>query len=293
MLYKHYRKAGSLAEAIDLLSHKNGGQVRLVAGGTDLMLQLHERILAADTLIDISRVPELHGVREENGRIVIGAATPYAEIARSPVIRQHAPLLVQASKQVGAAQIQNMATLGGNLGNASPAADGIPPLYALEAEVVVRGLGGERHIPIEEFHQGYRKIDLLPGELIQEVRFPKPPEGTRTAFYKYALRKSQAIAVVNAAVVLRAENGAIEFARVALGSVAPTAIRSRQAEQALAGQTPGEETFQQAGEAARLDAAPISDIRGSASFRRYLVGVSVVQALRTAWERTPSTEETH
>lgn len=291
MLYKHYRKARSLHEAVEMLSHTNGGPVRLLAGGTDLMLQLHERILAADTLIDISRVPELCGVRLEEGQISIGAATTFAEIARSPLIRQHAPLLVQASKQIGAAQIQNMATIGGNIGNASPAADALPCLYALEAEVVVRGLSGERCLPIDHFHQGYRRIDLLPGELIQSVRFRTLPEGALTSFYKYALRKAQAIAVVNTATVLQVRDGLIAYARVALGAVAPTTIRSRQAETVLLGQTPGEESFQRAGEAARRDAAPISDIRGSASFRRYLVGVSVVKALRQACQMASTHEE--
>lgn len=282
MLYKQYRRANSLAEAVALLNQAEGGQVRLLAGGTDLMLQLHERILSADTVIDISRLPELCGVWAEEGEICIGAATTFAEIARSPLIRQHAPLLAQAARQIGAAQIQNMATIGGNICNASPAADAIPCLYALEAQVVARGLNGERRIPIEDFHVGYRKLDLLPGELIQEVRFRIPPDGTGTAFYKYGLRKSQAIAVVNAAAVLHLSDGLIDYARIALGAVAPTTIRSRQAEAALIGQPPTEDTFSRAGEAARGDASPISDVRGSAVFRRYLIAVSLVKALRAA-----------
>jgi carbon-monoxide dehydrogenase medium subunit len=282
MLYQKYQVAHSLQEAMNWLDNKDGRQVRLIAGGTDLILQLHERILSADVLIDVSCVPELRRVRLEAGRLVIGATTPYVEIIRSPLVHQHAFLLVEASKQIGAAQIQNTATLGGNIGNASPAADAIPCLYALEAEVVVQSLTGERVIPIADFHQGYRKLDLRSNELIAEVRFPKPLVGSGTAFIKYALRKSQAISVVNVAVVLHLNQGKIDRAALALGAVGPTIIRSPSAEQILKGQPPSEALFEAAGEAARRDANPIDDLRGSASFRRYLVGVCVVRALRTA-----------
>jgi CO/xanthine dehydrogenase FAD-binding subunit len=291
MLYKNFQTATSLNEAVSLLDHHNGGNVRLVAGGTDLILQLHERILSVDTLIDISRVPELRGIRAEAGSIIIGASTTYSEIASSPLILRNAYLLVEASKQIGAAQIQNMATIGGNIGNASPAADAIPCLYALDAVVLVKSVHGERRIPIREFHQGYRKVDLRPGELIVEISFPIPANGSSSAFYKYALRKSQAISVVNASTLLQVKEGRIERAAVALGAVAPTIIRSPEAEAALLGQEPTMEVFKQAGEAARQDASPISDIRGSAAFRHYLVGVSVTRALEDAWQRTEINQE--
>lgn len=285
MLYQKYEVAQTLAEALSLLESHNGGNVRLVAGGTDLILQLHERILSAEVLVDISRVSEMRGIRQDGDEIVIGAATTYAEIYHSSLIQNHAPLLAEASKKIGAVQIQNMATLGGNIGNASPAADAIPCLYALNADVVVAGPNAERRIPVAEFHQGYRKIDLKPGELIKEIRFAIPPEGTGTAFYKYALRKSQAISVVDAAVCLKIEDGVIRHAAVALGAVAPTIIRSPEAEAVLIGEPPSEDLFARAGEAARKDARPIDDIRGSASFRRYLVAVCVSHAVRSACER--------
>jgi CO/xanthine dehydrogenase FAD-binding subunit len=285
MLYQKYQVVRSLQDVMGWLDGQNGGQVRLVAGGTDLILQLHEQLISADVLIDISKVPELRGVRMESRNVIIGAATPYIEIAQSPLISQYAFLLAEASKKIGAAQIQNMATLGGNIGNASPAGDAIPCLYALEAEVVVRSLAGERVISIAKFHQGYRKIDLKHGELITEVRFPLPSSRSGTAFEKFALRKSQAISVVNAAAVLSFKDGRIENAKVALGAVAPTVIRSPQAEQLLLGQVPSAALFEKAGEAARSDARPIDDIRGSATFRKYLVGVCVQRALHTALAR--------
>jgi CO/xanthine dehydrogenase FAD-binding subunit len=154
MLYHKYEVAHTLLEAVSLLDAHKDGNVRLVAGGTDLILQLHERILSADVLVDISRVPELRGIHEDAGWVIIGAATPFAEISRSELVLRHAYLLAEASKKIGAAQIQNMGTLGGNIGNASPAADAIPCLYVLNAEVVVQGFEGERQIPIAEFHQG-------------------------------------------------------------------------------------------------------------------------------------------
>jgi carbon-monoxide dehydrogenase medium subunit len=285
MLYQKYEVAHTIMEAVSLLSGHNGANVRLVAGGTDLILQLHERILSAEVLVDISRVPEMRGIHIENGQVVIGASTTYSEIIRSPIVQQHALLLIEASKKIGAVQIQNMATLGGNIGNASPAADAIPCLYVLGAEVVLRSLSGERRIPIEKFHQGYRKIDLQRGELIKEIRFSIPPAGSGSAFYKYALRKSQAISVVDAAACVQVQDGQIKQAAVALGAVASTIIRSPAAEAVLIGQPPSEVLFARASEAARQDAHPIDDIRGSASFRRYLVAVCVSHAVKSACER--------
>jgi CO/xanthine dehydrogenase FAD-binding subunit len=285
MLYSKYQVAGSLIEAVNLLANIDSKKKRIVAGGTDLVLQLHEHLHKADILVDVSRVPEMLGIHQEGDQIVIGAATTFTELARSPIIREQAYLLVEASKQIGAAQIQNMATIGGNIGNASPAADTIPCLYALQAEVILARLGGERVVSIDQFHQAYRKIDLRPDELIRAIRFPILPKEAGTAFYKYALRKSQAISVVNAAAVLHLQSGRIIDSAVSLGAVAPTIIRSPAAEQVLLGQIPSVELFFKAGEAARQDAHPIDDIRGSASFRRYLVGVCANKAIQAAYRR--------
>ncbi len=285
MLYQKYEMAHHLDEAIQLLNSQNGKIVRPISGGTDLMLQLHDHVLTADVLVDISRVPELRGIKIENNEVVIGAATTYAEIYRSPITLQHAHLLAEASRKIGAVQIQNMGTIGGNIGNASPAADAIPCLYAMKAEVIVCGLNVERKIPIENFHLGYRKLDLNKGELIKEIRFTIPKKGMGSAYYKYGLRKSQAISVVDAAACILIKNGKIEQATIALGAVAPTIIRSHSAEAVLIGQAPSIDLFAKAGEAARSDAHPIDDIRGSAAFRKYLVAVSVSHAIETAFER--------
>ena len=285
MLYQKYEMAHSLNEVFKLLNSQDGRIVRPIAGGTDLILQLHEHIISTDVLVDISRVPELRGIRVENEQVVIGAASTYAEIYRSPIINQHAYLLVEASKKVGAVQIQNMGTIGGNIGNASPAADAIPCLYALRAEVIVCGQDTERKIPIEKFHLGYRKIDLNKGEIIKEIRFPLSTAGFGSAFYKYGLRKSQAISVVDAAACIQIHENKIVQATIALGAVAPTIIRSHSAEAALIGQTPSIDLITKAGEAARSDAHPIDDIRGSAAFRKYLVAVCVSHAIRAAFER--------
>jgi CO/xanthine dehydrogenase FAD-binding subunit len=292
MLYAKYLVPGSLSEAVAMLANGNDKKTRLVAGGTDLVLQLHEHILSAEVLIDVSKIPEMLGIHQFGDQIIIGAATTYTDLIRSPLIHKHAYLLAEASKQIGAVQIQNMATIGGNIGNASPAADTIPCLYALQAEVITVSQAGERIVPISEFHKAYRKIDLKPDELIRAIRFSIPPAGTGTAFYKYALRKSQAISVVNAAAILRLQSGRIKHSIVAMGSVAPTIIRSHSAERVLLDQPPSADFFLRAGEAARQDARPIDDIRGSASFRRYLVGVCVNKTLESASLRcTKSVQE--
>ncbi len=283
MLYKAYRIPRALPEAIAILAGEPGA--RPIAGGTDLMVQLQARTVKARLLVDISRLPELKGISLVAGEIQIGAAVTYQEMLDSPLLRRAAPLLLEASRQVGAAQIQHMGTIGGNLANASPAGDLLPPLYALDAVLCLNGPQGERQLPISAFILGVRRTALQPGELITSIRFKASEAGQGSSFVKFGLRQSQTISVVSVAAWLWVKAGVIHTAAVALGAVAPTVIRVPTAEQVLTGKGGTALLFEQAGEAARGEACPIADIRGSASFRRHLVGPLVQRALQSAWDR--------
>jgi len=286
MLYQSYHVAHTLEEAVSLLESANGATVRPIAGGTDLMLQLHERLARADVLVDISGVPEIQDIRLSDGTVHVGAAVTYSQILDSAVMKRYAPLLTEASRTVGATQIRNMGTVGGNLGTASPAGDSLPPLYALDASVTLTSSKGERNLPITAFIQGYRRTDLRAGELIKEISFPALPQGAGSVFVKFGLRQSQAIAVVNVSVVLHVRQERVERAAVALGAVAPMVVRSPAVEKLLLGQLLSEDLFEQAGEAVQQDISPIDDVRGSAAFRRHLAGALLREALASARRRS-------
>ena len=279
----------SLDEALGILRDDSGG-LRIIAGGSDVIVQLRDGVIKPQRLLNILLLKELRFIRKQEGRIHIGALATYNDVATSPVTRTHAWPLVEASRQIGAIQLQNTATLGGNLGNASPAADSLPPLYALDAVVVTRNKAGIREIPIEEFYVAYRKTALRPDELIVEVHFRALGENDRGAYKKLGLRLANAISIVDVATVLRGRSSdeAFEEARVALGAVAPTIKRARACEETL---TRGPITNQILKDAAALaveDSVPIDDIRGSAEYRKDVVTSLVYEALEEAlygWKR--------
>jgi len=273
----------NLDEALGIL-HDTPTGLRIVAGGSDVIVQLRDGVIKPERLLSILAVKELRFVREQDGRIHIGALATYNDITTSPLTRDHAWPLVEASRQIGAIQLQNTATLGGNLGNASPAGDSLPPLYALDAVVVTRSKSGTREIPIEQFYVSYRKTVLKVDELIAEVHFKALDKQDRGAYKKLGLRVANAISIVDVAVVLRGRysNEAFEEARVALGAVAPTIKRARACEQALTRTSITPEILKNAAVLAMDDAVPIDDIRGSARYRKDVVASLVYEALEEA-----------
>ena len=273
----------NLDEALGIL-HDTPTGLRIVAGGSDVIVQLRDGVIKPERLLSILAVKELRFVREQDGRIHIGALATYNDITTSPLTRDHAWPLVEASRQIGAIQLQNTATLGGNLGNASPAGDSLPPLYALDAVVVTRSKSGTREIPIEQFYVSYRKTVLKLDELIAEVHFKALGKQDRGAYKKLGLRVANAISIVDVAVVLRGRysNEAFEEARVALGAVAPTIKRARACEQALTRTSITPEILKNAAVLAMDDAVPIDDIRGSARYRKDVVASLVYEALEEA-----------
>jgi xanthine dehydrogenase FAD-binding subunit len=275
----------ALGDALNVLRERSD-RIRLVAGGTDAIIQLKDRTLQTKELLDISRLNELRHIRRDGSTIHIGALSTYSDIVESSLLNQSCRVLVDASKMIGSLQIQNRATIGGNLANASPAGDTIPPLYALAGTVTVQNLAGTRHIPIERFFLGYRKIDLRPDELITEISFEAVEKPSDAAFLKLGLREEHFISVANVAVWVQWASADMRTSdiRVALGAVAPVVIRARKCEEFLRGRALEEDVIWQAGQIASGESSPITDIRASAEYRRAAMSSLLYKAVHTLIE---------
>ena len=258
----------TLAEAYAILA---GAPHRPVAGGTDLLVQLTGEIgPAPERVVDLWRVEELRGIHVRDGALELGALTTYTQIRGSDACSTHAPALVAAAATIGAAQIQNRGTIGGNVMNASPAGDTLPVLLALDATLVVGGAAGERSIAAAEFWPAYRKTAVKDGELLLRVRIPIV-EGRFQAFRKVGTRRAQAISKVVLAAAWR-RDPAWRDVRIAFGSVAATPIRARAAEAALEGAPATAATIDAAVEALRGELHPIDDVRSTGAYRLEVSG---------------------
>ena len=278
-MWQTYHTPATLDQALSLLD-KHGAQARVIAGGTDLIIELERRIRSADHLIDITRIPDLDRIIvDEDGALHIGPLVTHNRLVASALVVQHAFPLAQAAWSVGAPQIRNRGTLAGNLVTASPANDTITPLWALDARVQLRSLRGERILSFPEFYQGVRRVALEPDELLTGVIVPPPPQGARGTFLKLGLRRAQAISVINVAVVLAWDGDAVRWARITAGSVAPTIIRAPAAENDLVGRRLTDDAVAAAAALAAQAARPISDIRSPADYRADMVRVLVKRAL--------------
>ena len=280
-MWEAYYSVSSLDEAAALLDEYQR-QARIVAGGTDLIIEMERgQRPELKVLIDITRVKGLDQISRHGERIRLGPLVTHNHVVGSPLIRRRALPLAQAAWEVGAPQIRNRATIAGNLITASPANDTITPLIALDAELRLASVDGERTVALEDFYTGFRQTALRPNELLSSISFPALDDKQRGVFLKLGLRRAQAISVVDAAAVLRMDDsGAVTSARIALGSVAPMIISAPLAEQFLIGRRLTAETIAEAGRLASQSASPIDDIRGSAEYRREMVKVLVVRALR-------------
>lgn len=258
---------------------------RPIAGGTDLMVALTGELGEPPArIVDLWALDELRGIALDGDAVVLGALTTYAEIRRSAVCREHLPGLVEAAATIGAAQIQNRGTLGGNAANASPAGDTLPVLLAMDATFVVGSARGERTVPAADFWPGYRQTALAADELIVRIRFPIS-DGREIRFRKVGTRRAQAISKVVLALAWR--DGSHEYApiargwrdvRLALGSVAATPVRARTTEGVLEGRPPTPETADLAAETLARELHPIDDVRSTAEYRR-LVAARVLHRL--------------
>ncbi|MGH7736465.1 MAG: FAD binding domain-containing protein [Candidatus Tyrphobacter sp.] len=283
-----YRPA-SLDEALRVWRDADD-ETRLIAGGTDLIVEQQRGIKRARHLIDLCGLQsELKYVRLEGDEFALGALATHNDVLASRGLAARALPLVQASIEVGAPQIRSRGTIAGNLVTASPANDTISPLLALDARLVLASGGGEREVALSEFYPAFRRTVLRRGELVREIRFRALGPDRRGIFLKLGLRRAQAISVINVAVVLGLRGDVVESARVALGCVAPTVVRLAHVEESLCGRPLDGESIARAARIAADDVAPIDDLRGSAGYRKDAVAALVARAL----ERLASGREAH
>jgi CO/xanthine dehydrogenase FAD-binding subunit len=275
----HLEVPRSLEEAFAILAT---GPHRPIAGGTDVMVQITGELgPAPDRMIDLWRLDELRGIAFETGTLTLGALTTYSEIRRSPACREHLPALVEAAATIGAAQIQNRGTLGGNVANASPAGDTLPVLLATDAEIVVGGPRGERTIPVTEFWVAYRKTALAPDELVLRIRIPLVAR-REVRFRKIGTRRAQAISKVVMALAWRDGGHGWSDVRLALGSVADRPIRAPETERALEASQPTPETAERAAATLAAEIKPIDDVRSTAEYRRVVAARVLHRLIRDA-----------
>lgn len=278
-----YVEPGSLEEALGLLT-RHGPRARVLAGGTDLIVQMKMERLLPEVVVSIRRLSELKGIRSRDGGVEIGAGTTVRSVQEDPLIRSAYPALAEACAAFSTTQVQVMGTLGGNLCNGSPASDTAPVLIALEAAAVIVGSGRQRRVPLEGFFRAPGQTMLGPDELLQAVVVPAPRPGTGSAFLKMS-RVAADIAKVNAAVVLEREGERVVRCRLAFGAVAPTPVRSAGAEAVLTGRVFSPEAAAEAARVASEEVAPIDDVRSTAWYRREMVRVLGYDGLLRAWER--------
>ena len=282
-----YQAPDTLGDAIKMLS-EGGSGVRILAGGTDILVQHRNRTIDARIMLDIKRIPELSALAfNKKDGLTIGAGTICARLLEHPEVLAKYPGLVDAVSHIGGIAIQNRATIGGNLCNAAPSADSVPPLIVYDAVCVVMGPLGERRIPVAEFCTAPGKTVLEAGEILVSFSLPPQPPRSGVSYLRFIPRHEMDIAVAGVAAGLELDDvsGRISAARLALGAVAATPILVENAGKALIGLEPSDDTFSKAVEVCRRAAAPISDIRGSELQRRHLIGVLASRALRIAAER--------
>jgi carbon-monoxide dehydrogenase medium subunit len=278
-----YLAPTSLNEAVGLLKDNPG--ITPLAGGTDLLVQIRERHRPVLALLSLKRVREVHE-SGNNGLLTIGSAVTVGQISRDSEIQRKFTALAVGAGLIGSVQIQNMATIGGNICNASPSADTAPPLLALDAQVVIISAQGERTLPLLDFFLGPGKTVLQPTDLLKAIQLPPVKPHSGSFYYRHTPRARMDIAVVGVAAMLTLDDsGKVSQARLVLGAVAPTPIRAYLAESELIGETPSEELFNHAARIASQEAAPIDDLRASADYRRHLIKVYTIRALRQALMR--------
>ena len=282
-----YASARTVTEAVSLLAEK-GNLARVLAGGTDILIQLRGGRRNVERIVDIKEVPEANELSYDPQQgLVLGSAVPCYRIYENQAVSNAYPGLIDAAAMIGGIQIQGRATLGGNLCNSAPSADGIPPLIVLGAICVIAGPNGNREVPTEDFCTGPGQNILQDGEFLVSFRIPSPKKSSGAHYLRFIPRNEMDIAVagVGSSVVLNGDGKSIESARISLASVAPTPLLVKEAAAALEGKEITDKTIDDAAEAAMAAAKPINDMRGTIPQRRHLVGVLTRRTLRGAIDR--------
>lgn len=280
---------GSLKQALDTLADGTGdgadGGTMALAGGTNLLVDIRARRCFPGRLVSLANIAELHRIDYADNRVTIGGGTTLSDVLGDPGMARAAPSLVASARLFAGHMVRNTATVAGNVVWGSPAADTVPPLLSLDAEVELASRSGRRSLALDEFLIGYRKTALGPDELVTTISWPAPRVRSANLFYKLGLRKGDAISVVCLAVTLVVEAGTCSHARIALGAVAPAAFRAKAAEAMLTGQEPTPTLIEGAAKAAADACSPIDDLRASAGYRRHVVHMLTRRLLTQAWRQ--------
>jgi OHCU decarboxylase len=289
----------SLQQAVQLLAQQPQTWLP-IAGGTDVMVQFAAGTLPSRKLLSLWKLPELRGIAISDNEVSVGACCTYSDLRRNKLVTREFPLLARAAAWTGGIANQNRGTLGGNIANASPAADSLPPLLAYESELVLVSARGERRVAYRNFHSAYKKMDLAPDELIQAICLPRKYAGYVSYSRKVGARNAQAISKVCVASLARMKDGTIGDVRIALGSVAPVPLRLAETERLLLGKTLDMSLIRAARTMAAKEVAPIDDIRSTARYRAAVVGNLIGEFLQgllqeqgaalVRWNRLPAAE---
>jgi len=279
--YEYYEPR-SLKEALELLD-RYGDQARILAGGTDLLVKMKARLVEPRVVINVKKIDGLRYIVEDGEQVRIGALTRLRDVENSELVKKYIPALHDAVKSMGSIQIRNMATIGGNLCNASPAADTAPPLLVHNAKVVLSSVGGDRVLPLADFFKGPGLTVLKPNELLREIIVEKSIAGS-SAFKKVS-RVAVDLAIASAAIYVEVEDGFIRNARIALGSVAPKPLRAVKTESLLRGLRINSREMLNVLKTIDEEISPITDVRSTAEYRRYVSKVLVLDALEVAYAR--------
>lgn len=269
----------TLKDAFAILSERKG-RIKIIAGGTDLMVLMNAHQFATPEFLDVWKVDELRGVTEEENAVRIGALTTYTQLIRSKSVQRFVPALVSASRTVGAIQIQNRGTLGGNIVNASPAGDTLPVLAAYDAELEIGSARGVRTVRFNEFYTGYRATVLQPDELLLSIRIPKLREDERDFFWKVGTRRAQAISKTVLATRVRMTGNVIEKISIGVGSVGPTVVRVTQTERLLNGSSISGDLIEEARRMIAREISPITDLRSNEHYRRTVTANVLARLLK-------------
>lgn len=271
-----YYQPQTLKEAFALME-KLRDNAKYIAGGTDLIVRIKQRVIQPEALISLRAIESLRGIKHNEG-LSLGSMTLMRDVERDPAIARDYAALAQAVWVLANPQIRNMATVGGNLGNAAPSADCAPPLMVMEAQMVIEGPGGRREVPIESFFKGPGQSCMDPVEVLTEIKIPRKRQGTGMAFLKTG-RVSQDISVANAAALLVMEKNVCRKCRLAVGAVAPIPLRLGEIEKVVEGKEINPNLLKQVEEIVQKEVKPITDVRSTEAYRRTISGVLVRRAI--------------
>lgn len=285
MKFDWYYEPTTIEQCVQLLQ-EYGPEAKLLAGGTDLVVKMRNRLIKIKTMISLNGIQELGRVSQTENGVFVGAMTRLMDLSKSQQLKSYMDVVAKGAGHVSSMQVRNVATIGGNSCNASPCADTVPPLYVCDAVAQIAGPSGNRTVPVDQFFTGPGQTVLEDGEMLTGYELPNLGDGNGTAYIKYSIRGDTDISIVSVGVRLKVgTSGTIEEARIALGSVAPTVMRVPEVESMLIGKTLTDELIAEASQTASDACRPITDARGSAGYRKEMIRVWTKHALKEAFEK--------